>query len=101
MPPYSRTGDQNLVEPWSGGARAELANALLALRLEVGPLLAAQLGLGLVGEPPLAADALLVARDVQLAEHGEHPGLHAPAHNLVDGQVLAANQVEELGARVG
>ena len=46
----------------SGGAGGELPHALLAPRLEVGPLLAAELGGGLVGEPPLAADPVPVAR---------------------------------------
>src|SRR5437763_13208029 len=78
--------------------RSELPDALFALGLEVGPLLAPQLGGGLAAEPPLAADPPPVARRPQLAEHRQHAGLHAPAHHLVGGQVLPAHHVEELGA---
>src|SRR5512146_2931065 len=61
----------------------ELANALLALVLEVGPLLAAQLRSRLAAEPPLTADPPPVARGVQLAQHRQHARLHAAAHHLV------------------
>src|SRR4051794_14931909 len=54
----------------TGGSRVgpslrELDDAPLSARLEVGPLLAPELGGGLVGEPPLAPDPQPVAGGVE------------------------------------
>src|SRR3954452_22550662 len=76
-------------------ASGELARALLAAGLEVGPLLLAQLGGRGIGEPPLAADPVPVASCLELAEHGEQARLHPPPHQLVGGHVLATHEVEE------
>ena len=70
-------------------------------RLEVLPLLLAELGRGLVGVDPLAHDPVPVALRAQLGEHGDHPDLHPPAHQLLGGDALAPHQVEVLRARVG
>src|SRR5690606_11457463 len=81
-------------------ARRVRPDALLALRLEERPLLAPELGRGLVAEPPLAPDPVPVARRVELPEDGEHAGLHPPPHELVRGHVLAPHEVVEARARV-
>src|SRR3954453_8805443 len=81
-------------------ASLELAHALLAAALEVRPLLAPELGLRLLAEPPLAADPLPVARRAQLPEHREHACFHSPAHQLLWRDVLTPTEVVEIRARM-
>src|SRR5437660_1266940 len=60
--------------PASAPSRRELPDAPLAARLEVGPLVAAEIGRRVLGEPPLAPDPVPVARRPELSQDGQHAG---------------------------